>query len=71
MAWFRPDLYHRVVTRSGTFVNLRRTPEAPLGAYEYIDHLFPGNEKKPLRLWMQVSENDNGARTPAANRRTG
>src|ERR1043166_6986456 len=68
MAWFRPDLYHRVLTYSGTFVNLRRTPEAPLGAYEYIEHLFPGSEKKPFRLWIQVSENDNGSRSPSENR---
>lgn len=69
MAWYRPDLYHRVLTYSGTFVNLRSSPEAPLGAYEYIEHLFPDTPKKPLRLWIQVSENDNGARTPSQNRR--
>jgi enterochelin esterase-like enzyme len=69
MAWFRPDLYHRVVTYSGTFVNLRGSPDAPLGAYEYIEHLFPNTEKKPLRLWLQVSENDNGAKTSSENRR--
>ena len=69
MAWFRPDLYHRVLTYSGTFVNLRSTPEAPLGAYEYIEHLFPDTPKKPLRLWIQVSENDNGAKTPSQNKR--
>ena len=69
MAWFRPDLYHRVLSYSGTFVNLRNSTEAPLGAYEYIEHLFPDNEKKPFRMWIQVSENDNGAKTPAENRR--
>ena len=69
MAWFRPDLYHRVLTYSGTFVNLRNSPEAPLGAYEYIEHLFPAREKKPFRMWIQVSENDNGSKTPAENRR--
>ena len=69
MAWFRPDLYHRVLSYSGTFVNLRSSPEAPLGAYEFIEHLFPNAEKKPLRLWIQVSENDNGAKTPSASRR--
>ena len=69
MAWFRPDLYHRVLSYSGTFVNLRGSPEAPLGAYEYIEHLFPNAAKKPLRLWIQVSENDNGAKTPSQNRR--
>ena len=65
MAWFRPDLYHRILTYSGTFVNLRNGPEAPLGAYEYIEHLFPSSEKKPFRLWIQVSENDNGSKTPS------
>jgi len=69
MAWFRPDLYHRVLTYSGTFVNLRNGPEAPLGAYEYIEHLFPQSEKKPFRLWIQVSENDNGSKTPSEGRR--
>jgi enterochelin esterase-like enzyme len=69
MAWFRPDLYHRVLTYSGTFVNLRNGPEAPLGAYEYIEHLFPDNAKKPLRLWIQVSENDNGSKTASEDRR--
>jgi len=69
MAWFRPDLYHRVLSYSGTFVNLRNGPEAPLGAYEYIEHLFPASEKRPLRLWLQVSENDNGARTSSEGRR--
>jgi len=69
MAWFRPDLYHRVLTYSGTFVNLRNSPEAPLGAYEYIEHFFPNSEKKPFRLWIQVSENDNGAKSPSESRR--
>ncbi len=69
MAWFRPDLYRRVLSYSGTFVNLRNGPEAPLGAYEYVEHFFPASEKKPLRLWIQVSENDNGSKTPAEGRR--
>jgi enterochelin esterase-like enzyme len=69
MAWFRPDLYHRILSYSGTFVNLRNSPDAPLGAYEYIEHLFPNSEKKPFRLWIQVSENDNGAKTPSEGRR--
>lgn len=69
MAWFRPDLYHRVLSYSGTFVNLRNSPEAPLGAYEYIENLFPKSEKKPFRIWIQVSENDNGSKTGAEGRR--
>src|SRR4030095_4356017 len=58
MAWLRPELYHRLLIYSGPFVNLRNGPEAPLGAYEYIEHLFPQSEKKPFRMWLQVSEND-------------
>ena len=44
-------------------------PQTPLGAYEYIEHLFPSSEKKPFRLWIQVSENDNGSKTPSEGRR--
>ncbi len=69
MAWFHPEFYHRVLSYSGTFVNLRNGPEAPLGANEYIEHLFPGSEKKPFRIWLQVSENDNGSRTASEGRR--
>jgi enterochelin esterase-like enzyme len=62
MAWFRPDLYHRVLSYSGTYVNQqwpenRRTPH---GAWEYHENLIPRAKPKPLRIWLQVSENDNG-----------
>jgi iron(III)-enterobactin esterase len=50
-------------------VHLRKSDEAPLGAYEFVEHLFPDNDKKPLRLWIQVSENDNGSKSPAEGRR--
>lgn len=69
MAWFRPDLYHRILTYSGTYVNLRNSPEAPLGAYEYVEHLFPNSPKKPFRMWIQVSENDIGSTTSSEGRR--
>ena len=63
MAWFRPDLYHRVLTYSGTYVNQQSPPNPalPNGAWEYHQHLVPQAEKKPLRIWLEVSENDNGA----------
>ena len=41
MAWFRTERYHRVLSYSGTFVDLREGPEAPHGAYEYPEHFFP------------------------------
>jgi enterochelin esterase family protein len=69
MAWFRTDRYHRVLSYSGTFVDLRNSPEAPHGAYEYPEHFFPDKPVKPLRIWMHVSENDLGAKTASADRR--
>jgi enterochelin esterase-like enzyme len=63
MAWFRPDLYHRVLTYSGTYVNQQSplNPDSPHGAWEYHEHLIPQTDKKPLRVWLEVSENDNGS----------
>jgi len=62
MAWFRPDLYHRVLSYSGTFVNQQSpmNPDSPHGAWEYHEHLIPQNEVKPLRIWLQVGDKDNG-----------
>jgi len=62
MAWFRPDLYHRVLSYSGTYVN-QQWPESrrtPHGAWEYHENLIPRSKPKPLRIWLQVSEKDNG-----------
>ena len=36
-------------------------PASPHGAWEYHEHFIPQSERKPLRVWLQVSENDNGA----------
>jgi enterochelin esterase family protein len=62
MAWFRPDLYRRVLSYSGTFVNQQSplNPESPHGAWEYHEHLIAKSEAKPLRIWMHVSEQDLG-----------
>jgi iron(III)-enterobactin esterase len=69
MAWFKPELYHRVLTYSGTYVNLRNGPDAPHGAWEYLEHFIPDNPAKPLRVWMEVAQNDIGANTAPSNRR--
>lgn len=62
MAWFHPELYRRVLSFSGTFVALRRDAQnAPNGAWEYHANFIPNSPAKPLRLWLQVSERDNGA----------
>ncbi len=66
MAWFRPDLYRKVLTYSGTYVNQQSPTDEklPHGAWEYHEHLIPQNDAKPIRLWMEVGENDNGAKAP-------
>jgi enterochelin esterase family protein len=69
MAWFRPDLYRRVLTYSGTYVNQQspRNPKLPHGAWEYHENLIPKSEAKPLRVWLEVSENDNGSKRDEAS----
>jgi iron(III)-enterobactin esterase len=58
MAWFRPDLYHRVVSYSGTFVAQFNTPQYPLGAWEYHARVIAQTPQKPLRVFLEVGEND-------------
>jgi enterochelin esterase family protein len=62
MAWFHPDLYRRVLSYSGTFVNQQSpfNPASPHGAWEYHEHLIPQSDAKPLRIWMEVGEKDLG-----------
>lgn len=71
MGWFRPDLFRRLITYSGTFVDQQdddAPDEAryPLGAWEYHSSmkLIETSEKKPLRIFTHVSENDNRAKDP-------
>ena len=61
MAWYRTDLYHRVLTYSGTYVNQQWpwNPETPGGAWDFHKTLIPNSPKKPIRLWMHVSDRDN------------
>jgi enterochelin esterase-like enzyme len=60
MAWYRPDLYHRVLTYSGTYVNQQWPPSAdtPHGAWEFHEHLIPNSPAKPIRIWMEVGDRD-------------
>lgn len=60
MAWYHPDLYHRVLTYSGTFVNQQWPYNAatPHGAWEFHEHLIPGSPRKPIRIWMEVGDRD-------------
>jgi len=43
MAWYHPDLYRRVITTSGTFVNQQWpfNPDLPDGAWELHEKLIP------------------------------
>jgi enterochelin esterase family protein len=60
MAWYHPELYHRVLTYSGTFVNQQwpYNPQAPHGAWEFHKHLIPNSPAKPIRIWMEVGDRD-------------
>ena len=60
MAWFHPELYHRVLTYSGTYVNQQWpfNPQSPHGAWEFHEHLIPNTPAKPLRIWMEVGDRD-------------
>jgi len=69
MGWFRPDLFRRLITYSGTFVDQQDDDAAeearyPLGAWEYHSSmkLIQSSDKKPLRIFTHVSENDNRAK---------
>jgi enterochelin esterase-like enzyme len=60
MAWYHPELYHRVLTYSGTYVNQQwpSNPQTPHGAWDYHEHLIPNSAVKPIRLWMEVGDRD-------------
>ncbi len=69
MGWFRPELFRRLITYSGTFVDQQDDDAAeeiafPLGAWEYHSSLklIENSEKKPLRIFTHVAENDNRAK---------
>jgi enterochelin esterase-like enzyme len=71
MGWFRPDLFRRLITYSGTFVDQQDDDAAeeaayPLGAWEYHSgmKLIGNTKKKPLRIFTHVSENDLRAKDP-------
>jgi iron(III)-enterobactin esterase len=74
MGWFRPDLFGRIVIYSPTLVAQQnpKAPEAamyPLGAWEYHSskELIKNDtmmREKLLRIFLAVSENDNGSTAP-------
>jgi enterochelin esterase-like enzyme len=71
MGWFRPDLFRRLITYSGTFVDQQdddapEEKEYPLGAWEYHSgkKLIESSDKKPLRIFTHVAEKDIRANDP-------
>jgi len=60
MAWYHPELYHRVLSYSGTFVNQQWPYDAqtPHGAWEFHEHMIPNGPRKPIRIWMEVGDRD-------------
>ena len=60
MAWYHNDLYHRVLSYSGTFVNQQwpHNPRTPGGAWEFHRTLIPNSPVKPIRIWMHVGDRD-------------
>ena len=72
MAWFRPDLFRRAITYSGTFVAQQNagqpeSPIYPLGAWEYhssTEIIANTDPIKPLRVHLNANEMDNGYTAP-------
>jgi enterochelin esterase-like enzyme len=60
MAWYHPELYRRVLTYSGTWINQQwpYSTASPHGAWEFHEHLIPHTPAKPIRIWMEVGDRD-------------
>lgn len=60
MAWFRTDLYRRVLTTSGTFVNQQWPfdPKYPNGAWGFHQEVIPASPQKPIRIFLAVGDQD-------------
>ena len=60
MAWYHPELYHRVLTYSLTAVNQQWPPnaETPHGAWGFHESIISNSPVKPIRIWMEVGDRD-------------
>ena len=60
MAWYHPELYHRVLAYSITAVNQQwpHSAETPHGAWELHERLIPNSPVKPIRVWLAVGDRD-------------
>jgi enterochelin esterase-like enzyme len=67
LGWFGD--FHRIVSYSGTFVALQMTTDHPLGAWEYPTMILATMPPKPLRIFLEVGEMDNGYMTAETGHR--
>jgi hypothetical protein len=60
MAWYRNDLYHRVLAYSITAINQQwpHDPRTPGGAWDFHRAIIPGSPAKPIRIWLEVGDRD-------------
>lgn len=73
MAWFHPELYHRVLGYSPTMVNQQwpHDPSLPGGAWQYhspwaggpipnftMNGLIPDSPRRPIRYWFETGDRD-------------
>ncbi|MEP6620912.1 MAG: alpha/beta hydrolase-fold protein [bacterium] len=60
MAWYHPELYHRVLAYSITAINQQwpHSTVTPHGAWELHEKLIPNSPPKPLRVWLGVGDRD-------------
>ena len=60
MAWYHPELYHRVLAYSITAINQQwpPNPETPHGAWGFHESIIPNSPPKPIRIWMAVGDRD-------------
>ncbi len=61
MAWYHPEWYRRVLTYSGTYVHQQwpYDPKTPHGAWDFHETLIPNSPRKPIRIWLEISDRDN------------
>jgi iron(III)-enterobactin esterase len=60
MAWYRNDLYQRVLAYSITAINQQwpHNSETPGGAWEFHRSIIPNSPVKPIRIWLAVGDRD-------------
>jgi iron(III)-enterobactin esterase len=60
MAWYRPDLYHRVLAYSITAINQQwpHSDETPHGAWGFHENIIANSPVKPIRVWLEVGDKD-------------